>query len=370
MTAIRFSHVQCLKELIAAGADVNEGTNKHTPVTLALRPRGFKAQRQCLDLLVDAGVDLDVPQVVTGDTPLIYVCEDDIKVKLLIAKGADVNARKRDGSTALQHAAGHGMYESVKLFLEAGANVNGQDSKGETALHSAANGTFENNPSCIHTRCKAFLCPPVEGTDECMKLMLSAGADVYLRDRGGRTALAIAAFYCNVKCLDLLIKSGSDVNGADQNGVTALMQIASLKVFSLYDVWPRDAIKMSKNALSCCKLLLKAGAYINVVSSVGCTALDWNLHFGTYVSEDMQHLYMEIYRLLNAAGEHKWAQITLGVHFYQVPGLKAICRGFIRHHLLCLDQHCNLFSRIPLLRLPGILEAYLLFNISLDIDED
>ena len=83
-----------------------------------------------------------------------------------------------------------------------------------------------------------------------MELLLSAGADVNLRDGDGRTALTTAALICNVKCLDLLIRSGSDVNVVDNDGVTALMETAGLKVFTLCEVWPRDAIKISKNALS------------------------------------------------------------------------------------------------------------------------
>ena len=365
MTAIRFSHVQCLKELIAAGADVNEGTDKHTPVTLALRPRGYEADRQCLDLLVDAGVDLNAQQTVSGDTPLMYICQEDTKVKLLICKGADVNARKGDGSTALMLAAEDGIYKSVKLLLEAGADVNAQDSNGATPLHYAASGFVVNAPSC--NQCKAFCYPAIEGTDQCTQLMLSARADVNLLDGYDRTALMMAVYTCNVKCLDLLIKSGSDVNEVDRDGSTALMAAAGLHVLALYEVLPRDAIKISKNALSCCKLLLKAGARINVVSSANYTSLKWNQENSRKVPENMQYMYIETHRLLSAAGENQWAP---GVYFNQVPDLKIICRGFIRHHLLCLDQHCNLFSRIPLLGFPSTIQAYLLLNTSFDIDED
>ena len=176
MTAIRYSHIECLNELIAARADVNEGSDDHTPVTLALRPRGFEADEKCLDLLVNAGADLNAPRFATGDTPLIYVCKDEVKVKILIRKGADVNAKNRDGSTALMHAADNGIYRSVKLLLEAGAEVNSQNSDGDTPLNAAADGSMVSHPSC--NQCQAFFCPTAEGTDQCMQLLLSAGADV------------------------------------------------------------------------------------------------------------------------------------------------------------------------------------------------
>ena len=368
MTAIRYSHVQCLNELIAAGADVNEGTDDHTPVTLALRPRGIEADEQCLDLLVNAGSDLDSPRFATGDTPLIYVCRDDIKVKILIRKGTDVNAKNRDGSTALMRAAVDGIHRSVKLLLEAGADVNSQNSYGQSPLHAVAFGSIVYRPPC--NQCKAILCRNKE-TDQCVDLLLSAGADVNVRNVYGLTPLIAAAWICNVKCLDFLIRSGSDVNAADNDGVTALMEAAGLGVFTLYRVCPPNAIIIAKNALTCCKLLLKAGAHINVVSFANFTARDLNIDNSTKVSEDMQYLYHEIQRLLYAAGEYQWVQTNPAVYLNQVPqSLKDICRSSVRHHLLCLDQHCDLFRRIPLLRLPNVIKAYLLFNTSLDIDED
>ena len=48
---------------------------------------------------------------------------------------------------------------------------------------------------------------------------------------------------------------------------------------------------------------------------------------------------------------------------------KHICREAIRKHLLKLDPHQHLFSRIPKLGLPSIVTEYLLFNQSLECDE-
>ena len=320
-------------------------------------------------MLVNAGADLNAPRFATGDTPLIYVCKDDIKVKLLIRKGADVNAKNRDGLTALMHAAVDGIHGSVKLLLEAGADVNSQNSNCESPLHAAAYGSKVYCPPC--NQCQVILCNAAEGTDQCMELLLSAGADVNLRDVYGHTPLIASALICDVKCLDLLIRSGSDVNATDNDGVTPLMIVAGLRFFTLHIVCPSDAIKISKNALSCCKLLLKAGAHVNITSFANFTAYDLNIDNSSKAPEDMQYLYHEIQRLLYAAGEYQWVQTNPAVHLNQVPqSLKDICRSSIRNHLLCLDQHCDLFRQIPLLRLPNVIKAYLLFNTSLDIDED
>ena len=62
-------------------------------------------------------------------------------VKLLLDKGADVNARTSHGVTALMLASGKGAIEIVRLLLESGADVNAKESSGWTALtHATKNG--------------------------------------------------------------------------------------------------------------------------------------------------------------------------------------------------------------------------------------
>ena len=54
-------------------------------------------------------------------------------VQALIAKGADVNAKEKNGWTALIRAAKKGHIDIVKALLEAGADVNAKDKMGGTA---------------------------------------------------------------------------------------------------------------------------------------------------------------------------------------------------------------------------------------------
>ena len=50
--------------------------------------------------------------------------------------------------------------------------------------------------------------------------------------------------------------------------------------------------------------------------------------------------------------------------------LKHLCREAIRKHLLHLDPHTHLFGRVPRLGLPSLLTEYLLYNQTLDDDQD
>ena len=51
-----------------------------------------------------------------------------------------------------------------------------------------------------------------------------------------------------------------------------------------------------------------------------------------------------------------------------VDSLKSLSRDVIRNHLLELDRHANLFTRIPQLGLKSEPSQYLLYNVSLDED--
>ena len=108
-----------------------------------------------------------------GDTPLhdaAYRGYADV-VKLLLAAGADVNAKDSFGDTPLHAAAINGQADVVKLLLAAGADVNAKGWIGYTPLHHAA----------------------YDGHADVAKLLLAAGADVNARNTVGDTPLDAAA---------------------------------------------------------------------------------------------------------------------------------------------------------------------------------
>ena len=102
---------------------------------------------------------------------------------MLLKAGADVNAKTKDGETALMVALLEGHTESVNALIKAGADVNAKDIKGGTALMLAA----------------------LYGQAEDIKLLLNAGADVNARnDIDGKRAVDIARKRQKLKGTDAL----------------------------------------------------------------------------------------------------------------------------------------------------------------------
>ena len=64
-------------------------------------------------------------------------------VEMLIAKGAELNAKDTNDVTALISAGGHGRADNVALLLARGADVNAANALGKTALMLATQQKYD-----------------------------------------------------------------------------------------------------------------------------------------------------------------------------------------------------------------------------------
>jgi hypothetical protein len=135
----------------------------------------------------------DIEAAQSGNTPAILD---------LLKKGLDVNARDDlYGRTILMHAALFGHMDVVRLLIDKGADVNAATKNGTTALLLSAG----------------------KGNAEIAGFLLDKGADVNANDGNG-TALILAADKGNAKFVSFLINKGADVDAKSSNGNTALMR--------------------------------------------------------------------------------------------------------------------------------------------------
>ena len=97
-----------------------------------------KGHLEEIEHLLNEGADVNVVENNSGMTALMIVAYDmgqfDEVAKLLLDKGANVNAKAKDGNTALMGAVLKRKYNLAKLLLDKGADINVQDKYGNTAL--------------------------------------------------------------------------------------------------------------------------------------------------------------------------------------------------------------------------------------------
>ena len=115
------------------------------------------------------------------------------------------------------------------------------------------------------------------------------------------------------------------------------------------------------------KRLLQSGVPVNRLNGSGENILVFYINYCT--GSDFKP---EIAMLLYAAGE------DIDTHHVDTPdcikdtesafNLKLLCINSVRNHLLNLDVHGNLFSRVPYLPLPTMLKYNLLFDVLVSRD--
>ncbi|MBV9926673.1 MAG: ankyrin repeat domain-containing protein [Acidobacteria bacterium] len=204
-----------VKLLLAAGADVNAADVRgQTPLMAAAQ----KPSADLIKLMLEAGARRSVnAKNGEGQTALMLASErsDVESIKTLLAAGADLDAKDRQGRTALMYAHAYkyrpASLDAVKLLLAAGARVNDADNNGRTPLMLAVQDNF---------------------TDE-VKTLLAAGAraSINARDGHGKTALLYVKSVfdedASAEIIKVLAAAGADLDADDDDGQTLLMKLAA-----------------------------------------------------------------------------------------------------------------------------------------------
>lgn len=188
--ATKQGNARMVKTLLAAGSGT-EGANADGQTALMIAIKN--GDLPVFNLLIDAGANVNAVEKVKDQTPLMWAAAAARNaaemVKVLIAKGANVNARARfndwagqitsepraqyhtyGGLTPLLYAARNGCYACVEALVSAGADVNLPNNEGMTPMMIA----LDNSQNGI------------------AKFFLEHGANPQVWDIYGRTALYVA----------------------------------------------------------------------------------------------------------------------------------------------------------------------------------
>ena len=120
--AARDGNIEAVKQHIAAGTDVSARHNmgRHTPLYFAV----FKGHMEIAELLIANGADVNAKNI--GDFAALHMAASwghkEI-VELLITNGADVNAKDENGETPLDKAIISKHTETADLLRKHGAKT-------------------------------------------------------------------------------------------------------------------------------------------------------------------------------------------------------------------------------------------------------
>ncbi len=131
-----------------------------------------------------------------------FGCEREARV--LIDRGASIDARDREGMTALATAARAGKVTLVGLLIEKGADINARSINRSTPLFYAAEADRA----------------------EATRVLIDHGADPNISGRSSDRPLAAAAYNDAADSVELLLKHGADPNAVDDDGKGAMVYAA------------------------------------------------------------------------------------------------------------------------------------------------
>jgi len=227
-----------VKELLARGADPNA---KNDSGVAALIPATDNLEST--RMLVEAGAEVNA-RTEAGDTALIVAAQragGARVVEYLLDKGANLKTATNDGATALHHAAECGDVDVLKLLVDKGADVDAQRKNpfgGQSPLASAV--VFGHGAAVRYLLSKgakanigdAGLSRAVfQGNVEIVKALLEAGVEVKNRGNqafpgfgGFEPILALACFSYNAdpQIVRMLLDRGADPTAKSQQGQTPL----------------------------------------------------------------------------------------------------------------------------------------------------
>lgn len=226
-----------IKLAIENGADINSQSKGLTAAMKVLAKR--KVKMDALKILLDAKPDFSLENK-TNSTILMQAKTAEL-VNIILASGADVNAKSSVRTTALINASTKLKPEVVKAIIDGGADLEALDARGRSALVWAV----------------------LENRVEIISILVEAGANINSKDKDGNTPLIWAS---EELIISTMLDLGTDINAMNNNNVLIINETIMLSIEAAYDT------ALSK--------LIGMGINLNFVDSFGETPLTFSVKRG------------------------------------------------------------------------------------------
>jgi len=226
----------------------------------ALHRAAISGHKDVVELLLAEGADIDARDSYAASS-LHYAVRRGHKdvAELLITNGADVNATNAAGDPPLQYAAYNDHKDIIKLLLEKGATIStvhlaaymGDLAKLEAFIQEGVDiNTLDGHGYApLHYSAQ-------NGQKEAAELLIAKRANVNVKNWDGQTPLYIALSRGHKDIIELLLSKGANINTVDNKG-NALIHHAA-------EAGRKDIVE----------LLIAKGADINAKNNQGQTPLD------------------------------------------------------------------------------------------------
>ncbi len=201
-----------IKFLVEKGADLNKADKQGwLPIINAARQR----RDNIVGLLIDLGADPNKHDADGMTAMTAALMRDHVPtIKVLAAKGANIEEPGPGGFRPLALAISESKYESAKALMEAKADVKAASSQQDLTplmVVAAQTGPAEG----------ARFVPGSARPSDIAKELIQRGADVNAQSSTGMTALMIAASHNSPPMIGLLMDAGADASLKNKQGQTA-----------------------------------------------------------------------------------------------------------------------------------------------------
>lgn len=218
--------IKVITDLVHGIDDHSWRTNTHLmPLGKAVR-NGLVAEVQHL---VDLGADVLKIDHYTMSSAYHYPGQEELMKCLFQAGGSTVRYKNMAFTVAMKE----GRLGMAKLILDCGADIEGLNDKGETSLLVAAsrgdsmmiqfllshgadvNAVCRHGYGVLHIQVTGLTSRDGKRREECIRLLLQAGANIEAKLTTGHTPLALAALVGNIGCIKCLLANGADPSKVD-----------------------------------------------------------------------------------------------------------------------------------------------------------